>query len=126
MAEDITLKLFILDEECGEDLKFGMQFISERLNYNLEINLSDEEKLLNFPKDYDGYLVHFSQTSEEALISLRIKQPWCKIFVMSGASFSENIFTKNTVPFIDRMYYTVLDYEAEEILKEMHSIYEKK
>ncbi|MDD5651192.1 MAG: hypothetical protein PHF86_12385 [Candidatus Nanoarchaeia archaeon] len=121
MVEDITLKLFILDSDNGEDIKFGMESISERLNYKLKVNLCEEDKLSNFPKDYDGYFVHLSQTSEKALISLREKQPWCKIFITSGA-----IFNKDLVKFADKLYYTINPNDGENMLKEMHSIYEKK
>ena len=48
----------------------------------------------HLPEEYDGYWIHFSMTSPEALTELRRKQPWTQILVSSKGD-SREIVTRN-------------------------------
>ncbi len=76
-------RIFISDRECGEDLK---EMISWCAKNELEIKVYNESVLRNIPQDFDLYLIHLSETTEEALENLRKEQPWCKIVGIRGAS----------------------------------------
>jgi hypothetical protein len=84
-------KVFILDSHCGVD-GVGLALIQTARNMGMELGKDlemrcseDKDKYRReLPKDYDIYLIHPSDTSEEALIDLRREQPWSNIVCISG------------------------------------------
>lgn len=118
MEEDITLKIFILENELGKELDWHINSIAKKFKYKIKTKFSTEEKLLHLPKDYDSYILHLSNTTEESIRKLRKEQPWCKIFGMTGGDRIENL--------LDRTFYILDDIEVKYILEETKKIYTEK
>lgn len=79
-----VLKFFILDSICGDALEDEINVAATELGYGVRIDRSTDCNVTTLPRDYDGYLIHLSDTSEEAVSELRKEQPWSKIFGVSG------------------------------------------
>ena len=84
-------RIFILDSHSGFD-GVGLGLIQTARDMGMELNkdlelmcCEDENKYQReLPKDFDVYLIHPSDTSEEALIDLRKEQPWSHVFCITG------------------------------------------
>jgi hypothetical protein len=78
-------RIFILEtrefpEKIKEDLKlYGYE---RELSFRSSISKSSFRK--NLPEDFDLYLLHISNTDEEAIEELRRKQSWSKIFIRTS------------------------------------------
>jgi len=114
-----ALRFFILDSKVGEALEGMIRIAAEELEYNVRTKLSTEPELARLPRDYDGYLIHLSNTSEEALRELREEQPWSRIFGISGAGIDINL------KYLDTIYYIMGLEDAKSIIRKTREIYVK-
>ena len=112
-----ALKFFILDSKAGEALEGMIRNAAEELKYEVRTKLSTEPELPRLPRDYDGYLIHLSNTSEEAVRELREEQPWSKIFGIFGGGISIN------PEYLDSTYYIIDSGDAKSIVRRTREIY---
>ena len=73
-------KVFILDGPA-ESMEKIIRNHYEEGNLEIRSSDSDTEFRRHLPETYDLYLLHLSNTKEEAIRELKEMQPWCKIFV---------------------------------------------
>jgi hypothetical protein len=112
-----ALRIFILDSKAGKTLVDMIEGAAEELQCEVEITLSTEPKRLTLPRDYDGYLIHLSDTSEGAIRNLREGQSWSKIFGISGSGINQE--------YLEDMYYTPNPKDATSIVRKIRGIYHK-
>ena len=86
-----SIKFLILDSKAGKYLEEMFDMAVEDLDTPVKITLAPPRKLAHLPKGYDGYLIHLSDTSEEAIEELRKAQHWCKIFGIFGGGVTVNL-----------------------------------
>jgi hypothetical protein len=116
----VQLKFLILDSMCGKAQKEALETVGKSLKINLTTRLILNSKGNGkIPRDYDGYLLHLSDTSKERIIELREAQPWCKIFGMSLAN-------DPNLTCLDESYFITRFRDFEYMLGETASIYQKK
>ncbi|MFA6023130.1 MAG: hypothetical protein WC781_03505 [Candidatus Pacearchaeota archaeon] len=91
----IEKKVFILDKDKGKleeaSLKVTMTVINaEYIHENeekIKLNVTLEEiKRRDLPLGYDIYLIHTSNIADGGIEELRRKQPWCRIYAITGHS----------------------------------------
>lgn len=116
-----VLKFFILDSTCGKAIENIIRDTATELGYKVRIDLSTNFEVTRLPRDYDGYLIHLSNTSEEAIMELREEQPWSKIFGLSGESIWQalSILQKD----LDGLYRIIDSEEARTMLIKTREIY---
>ena len=86
----IERKVFILDTKSADALLLGLNL--KLLRFNKEYKgekIKVDIKLKRYscghlPLDYDIYIIHPSDTDEEAIKELRKEQPWCRIYARTG------------------------------------------
>ena len=71
----------------------------------LEFVFSRDKAFRHLPEGYDVYILHLSDTSEEAITELRKDQPWSWIYGISGAVTSEpEKITESLEDNLDKIY----------------------
>lgn len=101
------LNFFILDSKSSkvdkseELLDWAIRTTAKESGLDVKIDFSRESGIESLPRDYDGYLIHLSDVSEEAINELKNDQPWSKIFGILG--FVEvNYIVKKTKEIYER------------------------
>ena len=78
----IELKVFgLVGKDWADFLEEDLHELKKRKKVYLETLQTKSEKI---PKDFDVYIIHLSQTSEEAIENLRKNNEHAWIYVMSG------------------------------------------
>lgn len=116
MAE---IRVFVLDSKCGRNvhgpsLGWAAEALGKRVGKDIEIRISEERMMVNLPRDYDLYLLHLSNTTEQAILDLREDQPWSRIDGVTGATdLPEQLRSA-----VDRIHYIILSREYEEMIQD--------
>jgi|TARA_Y100000296_G_C5070248_1_gene204534 hypothetical protein len=97
-------KIFILDSLAGEGLATAFILEAQGMNVPVNVQVSTQTHLKKLPRDYDVYIIHYSDTDMESIREIREKQPWSYIVGVFGGSdiLSENerkLFDKHCVYF---------------------------
>ncbi|MCK5510592.1 hypothetical protein KAI65_03565 [Candidatus Parcubacteria bacterium] len=82
-------KVFILVND-KEEVRFIERMIKRR---EFKLTILDDDIVAKIPNGYNFYLLHYSQTTEKAVIKLRGKNPLSYIYLKSGVFDYDN--TKN-------------------------------
>ncbi len=106
--------ILILDNLNAECLKAALLAAADKYGLDREINIdiSRDSCLRHLPINYDLYLLHFSNTTIEAINELKEMQLWSIVIVISGA-----VFDRPTS--IDRIYYILNENDYINILERM-------
>ena len=107
-------RMLILDTGNGDDYcEYVRGIIDDNdLSDKLEVVQYHESCNLHLPRGFDLYLIHFSETSIEAIQELKEIQPWCNISIVTGAIMSKP-------KFVDNMRYVLLGNDIKFILAEI-------
>jgi len=79
----MTLKrIFILESEgVPEEIKKNLKLWEKEGSLEFKSSISKTEYKRHIPEGYDLYLLHISNTEEDAIKELRERQPWSKILI---------------------------------------------
>lgn len=108
-----AIKFYILDSKTGNSLEKMITIIAKKLDMPIQIDTSNDSHVDYLPRDYDGYLLHLSNTSEEAIQNLKEQQPESKIYGITGCGI------RFKLPLLDNTYSIVGKEQTVKILEEI-------
>lgn len=113
------IRFYILDDKLGEEYKLHLDESKKKMGIEATIHCG-KIPFKRLPRDYDGYYLHLSNTTEQEIESLREDQPWCKIFTRTG--FHGHSMLKE----VDGEYYLKNTHYLNDMLEETAKIYQEK
>jgi hypothetical protein len=116
-------KIFLLNSNSsGEANALDLHDVAKSLDYDVDIDFS-QEPTLKLPRDYDIYVLHASDTTEEAIAELKREQPWSMLFgLLGGTDYDRRLIDSKL---LDRHFFETLTKEkCEIVLREAKDFYE--
>lgn len=110
------IKFFILDSKTGDILERIVNYAAKDLKLNVQIKTSMQPYMDELPRDYEGYLLHLSNISEEAIENLKEKQPLSRVYGITGCGI------RFVLPILDNTFYVVTSAHAKQMLEEILEI----
>jgi len=96
-------RIFVLDSHPNKEIHETSFIVACHkqgltLGKDLEVVISEEPAsfLKHLPEGYDCYVLHPSDTSEEAITELRERQPGCSVVALRGGAFELGIQNRQT------------------------------